>query len=94
VIEATEEIEVTSWPATVAEPSSIGSNVVSSLMVVVLPAPLGPSRPRIEPGGTEKLNPSTARVSPNRLRRPVASMTGASRTVDDWLLVDILSTLV
>jgi hypothetical protein len=29
-------------------------------MVVVLPAPLPPSRPTMEPRGTEKLMPSTA----------------------------------
>ena len=33
-------------------------------MVVVLPAPLGPSRPKTSPGRTSKVTPSTARTSP------------------------------
>ena len=33
-------------------------------MVVVLPAPLGPSSPKTEPRGTEKLMSSTATWSP------------------------------
>ena len=32
--------------------------------VVVLPAPLGPTRPRTSPGSTAKLMPATATVSP------------------------------
>ena len=32
-------------------------------MVVVLPAPLGPTNPMTEPAATSKLNPSTATVS-------------------------------
>ena len=35
--------------------------------VVVLPAPLRPSRPKIDPAPTEKLIPSTATTSPKRL---------------------------
>ena len=38
-------------------------------MVVVLPAPFGPSRPTISPGATWKLTPSTARTSPNDFSR-------------------------
>ena len=36
------------------------SNVESILIVVVLPAPFGPSRPKIVPRGTAKLTSSTA----------------------------------
>ena len=36
-------------------------------MQVVLPAPLAPSRPKIRPGSTEKLIPSSARTGPNDL---------------------------
>src|ERR1700722_12968088 len=39
------------------------------LIVVVLPAPFGPSRPTISPGATWKLTPSTARTSPNDFSR-------------------------
>src|SRR5690606_33765708 len=37
--------------------------------VVVLPAPLGPRKPRISPGKSSKDKPSTARTSPNSLTR-------------------------
>ncbi len=37
-------------------------------MVVVLPAPLGPSRPNISPRPTSNPTPSTATTSPNRLQ--------------------------
>ena len=40
-----------SKPATEAVPSEGSSRVVSILMVVVLPAPLGPRRPKIAPVG-------------------------------------------
>src|SRR5207244_8971382 len=36
---------------------------------VVLPAPLGPSRPRTEPGETSRVRSSTAMISPKRLVR-------------------------
>lgn len=43
-------------------------------MVVVLPAPLGPRKPVMTPGSTEKLRLSTAVTGPNRLVRPVTSI--------------------
>src|SRR5688572_1177900 len=42
---------------------------------VLLPAPLGPIRPRIRPSSTRRSMPSTATVVPKALRRPRASMT-------------------
>ena len=42
-------------------------------MVVVLPAPFGPSRPKISPGETAKLAPSSARVAPKRMGEPGAA---------------------
>ena len=44
-------------------------------MVVDLPAPLGPSRPKISPGCAVKLTPSTASRSPYRLESPSTSIT-------------------
>ena len=41
-------------------PSVGGSSVVSTRIVVVLPAPLGPSRPNTSPGATAKETPPTA----------------------------------
>ena len=53
----------TSNPATVAVPELGGRKHVSILIVVVLPAPLGPRKPTISPGSMAKLTPSTARTS-------------------------------
>src|SRR5579884_3933877 len=43
--------------------------------VVVLPAPLGPSRPKISPAATSKDTSSTATIDPYILRSPRTSMT-------------------
>src|SRR6185503_11943684 len=45
-------------------------------MVVDLPAPLGPSRPRQMPRGTSRSSPSTAVIEPNRLTTPRSWMAG------------------
>ena len=42
-----------------------------SRMVVVLPEPLGPRKPKTEPLGTARSTPSTASWWPNRLLRPL-----------------------
>ena len=42
---------------------------VSMRMVVVLPAPSGPTRPKISPSATFSVRSSTAARSPNRLRQ-------------------------
>jgi hypothetical protein len=64
----------TSWPSTLAVPASGVSNVARMRTAVVLPAPFGPSSPNTVPVRTARLTPSSARVSPNRLTRPSASM--------------------
>ncbi len=46
-------------------------------MVVVLPAPLGPTNPVTCPGATLNEIPSRATAGPKRLRRPVTSMVGS-----------------
>ena len=50
-----------SKPSTLIRPDVGRSSVVSIFSVVVLPAPFGPSRPKIDPRRTEKVSPSTAR---------------------------------
>src|SRR5262249_34396975 len=55
-------------------PSVGGSRVVSMRMRVDLPAPLGPSSPKISPSSTAKLTPLTAVNSPNFLTIPRTSM--------------------
>src|SRR5947209_6722716 len=64
----------TSNPATRAEPSVGGSNVVSIFTSVLLPAPFGPINPKIVPGSTTSVRWSTATMRPNRrVRRRVSS---------------------
>ena len=55
---------IASTPSTTTSPASALSSVVSMRTTVVLPAPLGPSRPSTVPGVTSKSTPSTARTSP------------------------------
>ena len=54
----------TSIPATVPRPESGRARVVRIRTAVVLPAPFGPSSPRIVPAGTAKSTPARAWVSP------------------------------
>ena len=57
----------TSKPLTSAVPAVGGSSVVSMRISVDLPAPFGPSSPKISPSSTAKLMPLTAMKSPNFL---------------------------
>src|SRR5712691_220006 len=50
----------------------------SSLTDVVLPAPLGPRKPKISPRGTVIDRPESATVLPNRLVRSTVWMAGAA----------------
>src|ERR1700749_2096066 len=59
----------TSKPATSAVPEVGLVSVQSMLIVVVLPAPLGPRKPKTSPVSTSKSTPLTASKSPNDLRR-------------------------
>ena len=53
-----------SYPAILAVPEEGGINPVNIFIVVDLPAPLGPRKPRISPCATEKFRPVTAGKSP------------------------------
>jgi hypothetical protein len=53
-----------SKPATSARPAVGRARPVSIRIVVVLPAPLCPSRPKTSPSATLKVIPSTARTVP------------------------------
>src|SRR5260370_42001732 len=64
----------TSCPATRARPSLGGVRVVSMRISVVLPAPFGPSSPKISPSSTLKRTWSTATKSPNRFVNPSTSI--------------------
>src|SRR3954451_23930638 len=57
-------------------PASRGISPVSMRMVVDLPAPVGPRKPKKLPRGTSRSTPSTAALSPYNLRRPRTRMAG------------------
>jgi hypothetical protein len=64
----------TSKPSTSAVPDVGWMSVVIMRMSVDLPAPLGPSNPKISPSGTAKLMPLTAVKSPKVLTMLRTSM--------------------
>src|SRR5436190_13165830 len=72
-------------PSTLTSPESGSRSPSRTSTVVVLPAPLGPRRPKIVPRRTSKLTPSTARVSPYSLRSPSTRMTGSG--VPAWEVI-------
>ncbi len=78
----------TSNPATMALPAEGGSRPHSMRMVVVLPEPLGPRKPKMSPRRTSKLTWSTATKEPKRRARPSAwtarSSDGTSEVSLDW----------
>src|ERR1039458_10140098 len=64
-------------PATRASPEEGGNSVVSILMVVVLPAPLEPSKAKTSLALTERVTASTAVNVPKRRVRSFISRTGS-----------------
>src|SRR5450755_3477094 len=68
-----------SWPATRAVPDVALASVQRILIVVVLPAPFGPRKPKVSPAATVKSIPRTASTSPYLLVSPDTSMTGGGR---------------
>src|ERR1035441_3808366 len=62
-------------PATRASPEEGGNSVVSILIVVVLPAPLEPSKPKTSPALTARVTASTAVNVPKRRVRAWISRT-------------------
>src|SRR3984957_5448320 len=70
-----------SWPATKARPDVALASVHKILIVVVLPAPLGPRKPKVSPLVTAKSMPRTASTSPYRLVSPLAVRPGGGGRV-------------
>src|ERR1022692_98555 len=64
-------------PATRASPEEGGNSVVSILIVVVLPAPLEPSKTKTSPALTARVTASTAVNAPKRRVRAWISRTGS-----------------
>lgn len=76
---------MTSNPATLAEPIVGRSKVVSIFIVVLFPAPFGPSRPNTEPAATVKSTLLTAVKVPNRHVSAIVSMAGGILRYVSWL---------
>jgi hypothetical protein len=73
----------TSTPPTRAVPLVGRTRVVSMPAVVVLPAPFGPSSPKISPRCTARSSPSTARTPPGyTFVSPWVSITSAASTAE------------
>src|ERR1700722_1940541 len=70
------ELAMASRPRIWMEPEVGARRPVSILMVVDLPAPLGPRKPKNWPGATVRLTSSTAVKSPKRRVRPVVMTAG------------------
>src|SRR2546423_15520173 len=68
-------------PPMVAEPASAAVSVASMRIVVVLPAPFGPTKPKISPAGTLKSTPRRAARPAYRLWRPWTSINAVSLVV-------------
>src|SRR6476620_11667762 len=68
-------------PKTCAVPLVARATPRSTLLVVVLPAPLRPRNPQIEPAGTARLSPRKASTAPYCLHSPDVSMTKVSLTL-------------
>src|SRR5579875_245462 len=66
----------TSCPKTSTRPSCRGRSVLRTRMVVVLPAPLGPSSPNTSCWATSRSTPSSATCSPKRWRSPLQATAG------------------
>src|SRR5439155_16926063 len=75
-----------------AAPWTVGSSVASTRMVVVLPAPFGPRRPKTSPARTPKLTPARACTVPKLYRR--SSHSTASRLSGMRLLAEDLDQAV
>src|SRR6185503_12843075 len=74
------------WPRIVAEPAVGRSRPISVRIVVVLPAPFGPTKPKIWPRATENVTPRSASTFLRRsgvrnvLRRSRTSIAAESKT--------------
>ena len=66
-------------PSMVTDPLVGAISPASIRIVVVLPAPLGPSSATISPCATSRLTSSTAMRAPKRRLRPRAAITGSPR---------------
>src|SRR5215469_10838923 len=77
---------LTSQPATVTLPLSADRTPARIRMQVVLPAPSGPTKPKISPEATLKSRPSIARTPGNRFTSPRTS-TSARASLTNRLLL-------
>src|SRR5579859_7515723 len=72
----------TGMPPMVASPASAELSVARIRMVVVLPAPLGPTKPKISPFGTSKETSSSATRWPYSLCSPSTAIISSLRILE------------
>jgi hypothetical protein len=68
-------------PSTLTSPASRLRYPSRISTIVVLPAPLGPSRPKTSPLSTLKSTPRTASTAPYALRSPLTVIAGTSTPI-------------
>src|SRR5246127_3419268 len=68
----------TSCPATLAVPEVGSARVHRILIVVDLPAPFGPRKPKVSPAATSKSMPRTASISPYLLVSALTEIAGVT----------------
>src|SRR3990172_9237576 len=83
---------VTEWPATEASPEVGCRSVVRMRMVLVLPAPFGPTKPKIAPSSTRRVRSSTAISRPYLRVKPLISMMAAMSMIYHQSKVTALQT--
>src|SRR6266403_1162361 len=74
-------------PINSIDPEDGGINPVSMRMVVDLPAPFGPRKPKKQPRGTVRLSPSTAALFPLTFRRSRTAIAGDELSIASLILV-------
>src|ERR1700722_10307846 len=90
---ASERSEGTGWPSTLIVPALAWVRPSNMRIIVVLPAPLGPRKPKALPRGTCRSTLSIAARWPKRLVRPVVWIAVLLETAGDavvlWSSADI-----
>src|SRR5262245_23932472 len=71
---------ISSWPSNLIEPVRLASMPMMARMVVVLPAPLRPSKVTTSPGFTSKLMPCRTWLSPYQPLRSRTLSCGSAMT--------------
>src|SRR5438270_12523997 len=80
------------WPRSQPSPDEGASRPSRTFTAVVLPAPLGPRKPKTSPRGTVMDRPASAILPPNRLVRSTVWMAGDEAATPPGVAADSLVT--